>query len=142
VPDEFTTDSPAYRELQRIAARNRELLTRANGVDRERAALVQRLGPDRVRQIRLVEIAVVETIKPLLEPLLAEIKRLRERIVELEKRPRLEYCGVWAAGNVYGKGCIVTHGGSAWHCNHQETSDEPGKSDAFTLMVKRGKDAR
>ena len=71
----------------------------------------------------------------------AEMIRLHERIAEMEKQTTLEYCGVWGAGNLYGKGNICTHHGSAWHANY-ETSGEPGKHDDWTLMVKRGRDAK
>ena len=55
--------------------------------------------------------------------------------------PGLRYLGVHVAGKPYAVGDVVTHGGSAWYCGH-ETSDAPGASPEWQLMVKRGRDAR
>jgi hypothetical protein len=137
MPDEIAGDSEEYRELQRLAARNRGLLNSGGDREREIERLRKRLGPRKSETIDLVVMGIAEAMKPVV----AEIKSLRARVAELEKRPSLEYCGVWSAGNLYGKGNIAPHHGSAWHCNF-ETSGEPGKGGAdWTLMVKRGKDS-
>lgn len=65
---------------------------------------------------------------------------LLKRIEALEDAA-VSYEGVHKEGNVYRKGQLVTHGGSMWHAN-RTTAHKPGQSDAWTLAVKRGKDAR
>lgn len=52
------------------------------------------------------------------------------------------YRGVWAEG-AYDEGDTVTHGGSLWHCNADGTTAKPGEdATAWTLAVKRGRDAK
>jgi hypothetical protein len=92
-----------------------------------------------------------------------EITPLRERLAALESRPPaqgppgaagadgapgpkgdpgMRYRGVYADGTAYVLGDVVTWAGGAWHCN-TATTDKPGDgSDVWTLMVKRGRDAR
>jgi len=56
--------------------------------------------------------------------------------------PLIIYKGVWREGE-YQQGDVATWGGSGWHCQRL-TTDKPGTSDAWKLMVKegaRGKDA-
>lgn len=65
-------------------------------------------------------------------------QKLLERIEALENR---KWVGVWEDGIEYLPGQMVTHSGSAWHCNSQ-TSDKPGTSEAWSLMVKRGRDGK
>ena len=68
------------------------------------------------------------------------IVELQTRIEELERQP-FAYDGPHEAGKTYRKGTFVTHGGGLWHCNHT-TASNPGDGPAWTLAVKRGKDAR
>ncbi len=49
------------------------------------------------------------------------------------------YRGVWTAGR-YQKGDVVTYAGSSWTAL-SDTTETPGKSSAWQLSVKRGKDA-
>lgn len=51
------------------------------------------------------------------------------------------YRGVWKAGR-YMQGDVVTYGGSSWTAIRDASADDvPGKSDAWQLSVKKGKDA-
>lgn len=68
------------------------------------------------------------------------MKALEARIATLETSP-LHYDGPHETGKVYDKGVFVTHDGSVWHCNYK-TASRPGEGPAWTLAVKRGKDAR
>jgi hypothetical protein len=124
--------APVVRDVVRTALD--EVATRVQGVDAQLAGLVTAT---------------------------TEIGTMRDRLAELEARPLLpgppgpdgapgppgkdgapglEYCGVFAEGQVYTLGQIVTAGGSAWHCN-EATSTRPGDgAKAWTLMVKRGRD--
>lgn len=77
--------------------------------------------------------AMGELIRELVAPLEA-------RIAELEAHP-LQYDGPHETGKAYDKGTFVTHDGSIWHCNHK-TASRPGDGPAWTLSVKRGRDAR
>lgn len=56
---------------------------------------------------------------------------------ERRQLPVLIYRGVWAEGECH-PGDVVTWAGSAWHCQ-QSTSDKPGVSDAWKMMVKEGR---
>lgn len=51
------------------------------------------------------------------------------------------YRGVYREQDQYEPGDMVTWGGSVWHCD-KETGDKPGLGDAWTLAVKKGRDAR
>lgn len=56
--------------------------------------------------------------------------------------PQLAYMGVFDAEKQYQKGDFVTHGGSMWHCN-EASNDKPDESGgAWTLCVKKGRDAK
>lgn len=56
--------------------------------------------------------------------------------------PTMIYRGVFRDGDAYERGDTVTWAGSLWHCNIP-TKDRPGESsDAWTLAVKRGRDAK
>lgn len=73
------------------------------------------------------------------------IRALFDRIVTLEAKIAessrgMEYRGAWKLGE-FEKGDVVTHHGSAWHCN-QRTTDQPGTNSSWTLMVKKGRDAK
>lgn len=61
-----------------------------------------------------------------------------ERSVEI---PVPVYEGVYKSGEDYVKGDFVTFSGSLWHCN-EATTEKPGQSKAWTLAVKRGRDAK
>ena len=54
------------------------------------------------------------------------------------------YVGVWQRGASYQRGDLVTFGGSVWHANTTPPPDaKPGDgSNAWTLAVKRGQDAK
>lgn len=60
-----------------------------------------------------------------------------ERAIRL---PTMIYRAIWAEGP-YEKGDVVTWAGSAWHCN-EATTDKPGTSGAWRLMVKSGRDGK
>jgi hypothetical protein len=77
--------------------------------------------------------AIVDLIRRSLRP-------LHERIALLEQQP-FTYDGPHEAGREYRKGTFVTLSGSLWHCN-RPTKERPGESDAWTLAVKHGRDAR
>ena len=51
------------------------------------------------------------------------------------------YRGIFSEGETYGKGDMVTWGGSCWHCS-AETTDKPGSSDHWQLAVKKGQNGR
>ncbi len=157
MPNGFSVHSAEYRALQERAAHNRELLMRdANGSGDPREAARLRVAERALSQLMKDAKAAATDghvavrfsraknvgITVVMVKMFAEMLKLYERVVELEKKPTLEYCGGWGPDNLYTRGNVVTHQGSCWHCNYEETSDEPGKGEAFTLMVKRGKDAR
>lgn len=55
--------------------------------------------------------------------------------------PIVTYKGVYQPETPYTPGNVVSLGGSGWHCN-TATSDRPGTSEAWTLMIKHGRDGR
>lgn len=65
---------------------------------------------------------------------------------ELVKRfpivlPFLKFQGVFQQGHPYHAGDVVTWAGASWHAN-EPTTEKPGESKAWTLMVKKGRDGR
>jgi len=80
------------------------------------------------------------------EQVTAEIAPLTDRIAALEdamkQEKSLAYKGVYAAGEVYDVGSLVTCGGSLWHCDRL-TKAKPGEAaDCWTLAVKKGRDGK
>jgi hypothetical protein len=63
-----------------------------------------------------------------------------DRLAALEKSP-FEYLGPYESGKAYRRGQFATLDGSTWHCN-ETTSARPGDGPAWTLAVKKGRDAR
>lgn len=55
--------------------------------------------------------------------------------------PALIYRGVWEPGE-YAPGDTCTHNGSVFHCNAATTAQPETGNAAWTLAVKRGRDAR
>lgn len=55
--------------------------------------------------------------------------------------PVLEYLSVYKAGTSYQRGQCVTWDGSIWHCN-EATSEAPGKSNKWTLAVRKGQNGK
>jgi hypothetical protein len=45
-------------------------------------------------------------------------------------------CGVWERSATYSKGAMVSDHGSLWSCQADDTSDRPGTSGSWRLMVK------
>ena len=66
---------------------------------------------------------------------------LRRQVRELQAREVPKYVGVWHDNGKYQPGTMVTDSGSLFYCK-AETTDRPGKSDAWQLCVKRGRDGR
>jgi hypothetical protein len=61
-----------------------------------------------------------------------------EDVVQRDIRiPAMLYRGVWREGE-HEPGDVVTWGGSAWHCN-EKTTEKPGASQHWRLMVKEGR---
>ena len=70
---------------------------------------------------------------------------VERRLMELEQKvatlPVLQYRDVYEDGHAYSRGDIVTHNGSAWHCQ-VDTTARPGMSKDWRLMVKAGRDGK
>jgi hypothetical protein len=73
-------------------------------------------------------------------------RRLRDRIIALEKRETSSYEGVWRSDVDYGVGKMVTHQGSIWAClatgNVGVRPGAGGTEKLWRLAVKRGRDGR
>ncbi len=54
--------------------------------------------------------------------------------------PAMVYRGVWREGE-HEPGDVATWSGCAWHCQ-EKTTDKPGTSSAWKLMVKSGRDGK
>lgn len=73
-----------------------------------------------------------------------QLRALNDRIKALEARPTLRFLGTWAENRdvgSFGEGACLTHHGSLWIAK-RVTSDEPGRSNAWQLAVKRGRDGK
>jgi hypothetical protein len=94
-------------------------------------------------QAALVEL-IAQAVAYATNPLHAQIRDLRAKVLALEARPALEDRGVWQAGVTYAHGHVVTCDGSLWLAQRPTTA-RPG-SDAgahdWRLCVKRGRDGR
>lgn len=55
------------------------------------------------------------------------------------RMPVLLYRGIFKNYERYVAGDVVTYGGSAWHCERDDTSATPGTSTDWKLMVKEGR---
>ena len=62
---------------------------------------------------------------------------LLKRIEELEARPVVKHCGIWAEGKQYRPANLVTHNGGLWLAQ-KATKQRPGQSNAWQLVVKSG----
>lgn len=77
-------------------------------------------------------------------------RKLKARIEELESHKKqmeeygIRYCGVWqrAIGDLYKKGAVVTHDGSAWVCVKDFPELEPGTCNEWQMLVRRGKEGK
>jgi hypothetical protein len=83
--------------------------------------------------------AMKEFVARSLEPRDARIDAIDKRLTELEARPSMEYMGTWDAAKIYGRGAVVTSGGSMWHAQRASVSRRPGQSDDWVQCVQRGK---
>lgn len=61
---------------------------------------------------------------------------LRARVAELEAA-QLQYRGIWSSEEFYRPGDFSTYGGTIWYC-HEATTDKPGTTECWQLMVKGG----
>jgi hypothetical protein len=52
------------------------------------------------------------------------------------------YKDVYESGTEYVRGDLVTDDGSLWLCKAETTTDRPGRSAAWRLICKRGKDGK
>ena len=86
------------------------------------------------RRIDALMAGVADAVNPVL-------RRLEDRIAELEARPLLKYVGTWNHG-AYKTGEFVTHQGSLWHCERATTASPGTGSPDWKLAVKKGRDAR
>ena len=66
-----------------------------------------------------------------------KVADLEKRVAELEQRPAVRHCGVYAEGRRYVPGNLVTKSGSMWTCL-KATKGVPGNSSHWQLVVKSG----
>jgi hypothetical protein len=74
--------------------------------------------------------AIHERVQRAILPLIA-------RIAELEQRASPKWAGTYASGKTYNEANITTHSGGLWLAQ-RSTSDRPGASSDWILIVKRG----
>jgi hypothetical protein len=85
--------------------------------------------------------ALMKALAPVIHEHVEKIAQpLRQRIAELEAKPFLREAGTWDAKTGYGIGAVVSDHGSAWVCKHP-TTERPGESAHWRLLVKRGRDS-
>lgn len=73
--------------------------------------------------------------KKIFGPLLKKIEALEKQVEELKNRG-IDYRGVFAEGESYRKGDVVTHSGSLWIAQKQTDKRPPG--NGWVLAVKQG----
>lgn len=61
-------------------------------------------------------------------------------VIQEFKTSMVLYRGVWREGE-FQRGDVATWSGCSWHCE-KTTSDKPGTSDAWKMMVKSGRDGK
>ncbi|WP_245266706.1 hypothetical protein [Bradyrhizobium sp. WSM1743] len=89
----------------------------------ERRAVEARVSPQRRAEIE----GFVKSLAPVIgDFVLAAITPLKDRIKALESRPTLRYLGVWDASRTYPPGSFVTHAGSVWHTDAENTGVRAG----------------
>jgi len=99
--------------------------------NREIKALMTELAPV-VRQY------VVDAVAPAV----TRLEAMERRLQELECRG-LKYAGIWQRASDYERGSVITHAGSAFVAIRKtQSTDKPGESDAWQMMVKAGKDGK
>lgn len=86
-------------------------------------------------------LSAIETREPIPGPQGPPGPPGRDGLDGKDGRPGLRYCGVHVRGKAYDEGDLVTAGGSAWYCR-TTTTNAPGNSGDWLLMVKRGRDAK
>jgi hypothetical protein len=85
---------------------------------------------------------VMQVLEDFLFPRLAEHRYLEEqleaRVVSLEKRPAVKFCGTWQRDKSYVVGDAATHHGGLWICQ-RDTMGEPSQDFVgWRLAVKSG----
>lgn len=76
---------------------------------------------------------------------MAMVRALAERVDDLERRlaeGRVEYRGVWSAGQTYRRGHLVTLHGNIFHCNRPTAGKPSEDHDGWTLAVRKGRDGK
>ena len=141
-PGADSTLAGAEGIIDRLARINRELHDEAADVVGERLAADRR--PLKMTWGLLAGVISGQHI--VREALLGEVGRLEKRIAELEaqqsQQKALPYRGVWKSSETYRAGSFVTFRGSAWHAN-QDTDRSPADDPtAWTLAIKKGRDAK
>ncbi|MCK1473168.1 hypothetical protein IVB25_31535 [Bradyrhizobium sp. 193] len=101
----------------------------------ERRAVEARISPRRRAEIEGFVAALAPEIADFV---VAAISPLKERIAALESRPTMRYLGIWNASRTYQPGSFVTHSGSVWNCEVENTGVRPGDGGIWRLAVKRG----
>jgi hypothetical protein len=100
-------------------------------------------GVATVEEIRgLIGLAVDATIEKRLEVVLPQIEeRIEQKQMDYAKSlPVMIYRDVWKAGGSYVPGDAVTYR-DLWLCK-RATSDQPGTSDAWVMILRRGRDGK
>ncbi|TFV36476.1 hypothetical protein [Bradyrhizobium niftali] len=101
----------------------------------ERRAIEAQVSPQRRAEIE----GLVKSLAPVIgDFVLKATAPLKERLKELESRPTLRYLGIWDASRTYQPGSFVTHSGSVWNCDVENTRVRPGDGGIWRLAVKRG----
>jgi hypothetical protein len=79
---------------------------------------------------------------PTVRCLSMQVADLQARLAEIEKRPGIDYRGVWSERELYAAGCFTTWGGGMWYARSASIGRKPGTGPEWTLAVKKGADAR
>lgn len=140
----------ASKELPNKTAKDRAELKRWQAIEKDVQEYIKEAGiseaslqsPISFRFLLIARSALTQSFREAISERDEVIDQLNKRIDALEAGG-IAYKGVWQRAQTYGKGSMVTEGGSAWIAvRATEEGEKPGPSDAWQLAVKGGRDGR
>jgi hypothetical protein len=84
---------------------------------------------------------IKEYVAKALAPTEDALEAYSRRLIEVEKGG-IRYRGIFQRADVYARGDVVTHGGSAWIALNGVEGAVPGQAESWQLMCKRGADGK
>ncbi len=92
--------------------------------------------------IRGIAPVIKEYVGSVVDALGDRVATLERRLRDVEEKSVGPYLGIWADTTLYGKGQLVTCGGSMWIAKSASIARRPGTDSSWQLIVKKGSDGR